>query len=65
LASADTAEVAMANDAADPLPTDPKPATSPFTGLALGLLLLTGMGALGFGFVVRRGTGRLGLRRAT
>ena len=55
----------MADDAADPLPSDPRPATSPFTGLALGLLFLTGMGALGVGFVVRRGTGRLGLRRAT
>ncbi len=35
-------ELAMADEAAAPLPDDPRPARSPFTGFAIGMLLLGG-----------------------
>ncbi|MET0616113.1 MAG: hypothetical protein ABW142_11745 [Thermoleophilaceae bacterium] len=55
----------MADKAADPLPEDPRPARSPFTGFALGLLCFTGLSALGIGLAIRRGAIHLHLRRAT
>ena len=64
-ATARADELAMANKAADPLPEDPRPARSPFTGFALGLLCFTGLSALGIGLAIRRGAIHLHLRRAT
>ena len=55
----------MADKAADPLPEDPRPARSPFTGFALGLLFFTGLSALGIGLAIRRGAIHLHVRRAT
>lgn len=63
-ASADTSNVAMAEDTADPLPNAPSPAKSPFTGLALGLLFIIGLCALTAGTAIRAAT-RLHIRRAT
>jgi hypothetical protein len=63
-ASAFGAELALAESAADPLPEDPRPTSSPFSGFALGLLVFTGLCALGIGLAVRQGAGRVGLRRA-
>ncbi len=42
-ATARADELAMADEAADPLPEDPRPARSPFTGFALGLLFFAGL----------------------
>jgi hypothetical protein len=55
LAAADDLDIAMADNTAAPLPDDPRPATSPFTGFALGLLVLIGLFGLATGFAVRRG----------
>ena len=57
-------QLAMADKAAAPLPDEPRPAQSPFTGLALGLLLWAGLSALGLGFAIHRGAVRLHFRRA-
>ena len=54
----------MADKAAAPLPDEPRPARSPFTGFALGLLLCAGLSALGLGFAIRRGAVRPHFRRA-
>jgi hypothetical protein len=54
----------MADEAAPPLPDDPRPARSPFTGFALGMLLWAGLSALGLGLAIHRGTLRLQFRRA-
>jgi hypothetical protein len=62
---AGTANVAMAEDTADPLPDAPSPAKSPFTGLALGLLFIIGLCALALGGAVRGATSKLSFRRAT
>jgi hypothetical protein len=64
-ARAEAATLAMAEDTADPLPKAPSPAKSPFTGFALGLLLIVGLCALTVGLAVRRGTTHLFIRRAT